>query len=228
MNRKPRKISTFDTRFLIFTVFAFSFYHYSVSFVLPDAEYILRAPYITVVNLFDRILNIFPNRKPVQQAIEAPTFLKRYLPSENVPVLQYVDTGYVRYLLIPQKKFKKNDVVVFNNCLIGRVSMTGVYVARVQLITDPAHYLPVVCCGVNAMSVGKDGNTVEIIRFQKPLISCANDDGLVYTSGVDGIYPRNLIVGKVDKIKKSVVLARSILDFNHIDYVEVLSFEHLR
>lgn len=131
MIRKPRKISTFDTRFFVFSVFAASLYHYGVKFILIDTQYILRTPYVVVSDFMARVTDFLP---APQNSVSCPapkhTELTTHLPSSSVPVLQYFDTGYTRTLFIPKHHFNKGDIVVSGNCLVGRIAKTSKQIDR--------------------------------------------------------------------------------------------------
>src|SRR3990167_8601288 len=98
MIRKPRKISTFDTRFFVLFIFAASFYHYAVKFILIDTQYILRTPYVAARDLFMYSAGFLPKSQSTTDHTPEKTKLTTHLPSSSVPILQYFDTGYARTL----------------------------------------------------------------------------------------------------------------------------------
>lgn len=226
MIRKPRKISTFDTRFLVFSVFAASLYHYGVKFILVDTQYILRAPYVTVSDFIARVTNFLPTK---QNSVSRPapqyTELTTHLPSSSVPVLQYFDTGYARTMFIPKSHFNIGDIVISGNCLIGRITKMGSQIASVQLITDQASCVPVVLCGINGMASGAGGQKIQVNRLQKTLTACPAK-APVHTSGVDGVYPKNLLVGLITRAKHNKAVMRSCFDFKTLNHVDVIAYGH--
>lgn len=226
MIRKPKKISTFDTRFLVFSVFAISLYHYGVKFILIDAQYILRAPYVAVSEFMTRFTKFLPTpQNPVTCPTPERTALSTYLPSASVPVLQYFDTGYARTLFIPKHNFNIGDIVTSGNCLIGRITKTGKQIASVQLITDQASCIPVVFLGINGIASGAGQQTIQINRLQKTLTIYPSKTP-VYTSGIDGVYPKNLLVGFIMRTKHDKAVAQSCFDFKTLSYVEVIAYGH--
>jgi hypothetical protein len=225
MLRKPRKISTFDTRFFVLFVFAVSLYHYGIKFILVDTQYILRAPYVITCHLITRITNFLPKQQfSVPFSTLQRTKLAAHLPVSSVPVLQYFDTGYARTLFIPKQQFHVGDIVVAGSCLIGRIAKIGKQIASVQLITDQASCIPVVFGGVNAMAFGKGARTLQISRFQNNLTTTCPPKTSVYTSGIDGIYPKNLLVGFIRHATHNKALLYSCFDFKALDYVDVIAY----
>lgn len=227
MIRKPRKISTFDTRFLVLFVFAVSLYHYGVKFILVDTQYVLRTPYVAASRFIDYIIEFLPQRLGQHKFCPMPkqTELVAHLPSSSVPVLQYFDTGYARTIFIPKLHFNIGDIVVADNCLIGRITKMGRQIASVQLITDQASCVPVVFVGMNGMASGKDAQTIQINRLQKTLTTCPFKTP-VYTSGIDGVYPKNLLVGFVERTTHNAAFIRSCLDFKTMNHVEIIAYGH--
>lgn len=226
MIRKPRKISTFDTRFFVLFVFAVSLYHYGVKFILIDTQYILRTPYVATVRLITYVTNFFPTqRQPTFQPLPQRAASTLRLPSSSVPVLQYFDTGYARTLFIPKQQFNVGDIVVSNNRLVGRINKIGKQIASVQLITDQASNVPVVFSGINGIASGATPQTIEVVRLQKTLTSCLAKTA-VYTSGIDGVYPKNLLVGFVERNMHNRALIRCCFDFKILDHVDVIAYEY--
>lgn len=226
MIRKPRKISTFDTRFFVLFVFATSLYHYGVKFILIDTQYILRTPYVAALDFVSYVINFLPiPHKPASYPAQERPELSAHLPVSSVPVLQYFDTGYARTLFIPKLHFNVGDIVVVGNCLVGRITKIGKQIASVQLITDQASAVPVVLAGVNGMASGKDAQTIEVNRLQKTLMPCPPQTP-VHTSGIDGVYPKNLLVGFSIRSTHNKALVRRPFDFKTLDHVHVIAYEH--
>jgi hypothetical protein len=224
MIRKPRKISTFDTRFFVLFVFAASFYHYAVQFILIDTQYVLRAPYVAARDFIMYSAGFLPKPESIPCPGLKLTELTTHLPSSSVPVLQYFDTGWTRTLFIPRKNFNMGDIVVFNNCLVGRITKMGKQIASVQLITDKASCVPIVFEDINGIASGKDGQTIQINRLQKSLNKVI--ETRVYTSGIDGVFPKNLLVGFVTRTAHNKALVKSCFDFKKLNHVDVISYAH--
>lgn len=229
MIRKPRKISTFDTRFFILFVFAVSLYHYAIQFILIDTQYILRTPYIATRELIVYSLGFLPKHQqlpcPVPCLDRKQTALTAQLPSSSVPILQYFDTGYARTLFIPRQNFNVGDIVVSNNCLVGRITKMGKQIASVQLITDQASFIPVIFADTNGIASGKGAQTIQIDRLQKTLTPCPTKTP-VHTSGIDGVFPKNLLVGFVKHSSHNKALMRSCFDFKMLNHVDVIAYGH--
>lgn len=94
--------------------------------------------------------------------------------------------------------------------LVGRVIRTSTWASQVQLITD-------INSGVAAMIqrsraqgvVVGEGANICSLKYVTNLEDVAPDD-LVVTSGMEGIYPKGIPIGRVVKVKKSATLFQQI------------------
>jgi|GEM_PF-3857256 len=224
MIQKPRKRSSFDTRFIIWSVFAISIYHYGVKFILVDTQYVLRTPYVAASSIISYMTN-FLLKQPHQMTcpIAKNSELHNHLPSSSVPVLQYFDTGHARTIFIPKHTFNIGDIVVRDNYLVGRITKTGKHIASVQLITDQTSFIPVTVDGVNGIASGIDGQMLQINRLQTATTTNLSKKE-VYTSGIDGVYPKNLLVGFVVRNSHNKIRVKNCLDFKKLDHVTIFSY----
>jgi rod shape-determining protein MreC len=92
------------------------------------------------------------------------------------------------------------DPVMASDALVGRVVQVGATGAGVVRLVDPRSRVPVLVGASQARAV-LTGDRVEQPRleFLSPLASVAHDDTVV-TSGVGGLIPRGLAVGRVVKV----------------------------
>lgn len=99
-------------------------------------------------------------------------------------------------------------VISSGNALVGRVSEVGTTWAKVMLISDPEHAAGAIvlrssedglCEGDSSMS--SDGNC-RLSFVSKNADIIVGDT--VTTSGLGGIYPKGLIIGKVTKIRPDI------------------------
>ena len=122
--------------------------------------------------------------------------------------------------------------VVSQNGLIGKISYVTKNISEIKLITtsDVTNKTSVVINNGNEKIYGifdsySDGY-LEVSLISKN-VSIENDLS-VTTTGMGGIYPSGILIGKTEGIKKSkydvglIVLVKPITDFDNIKYVSVL------
>lgn len=95
-------------------------------------------------------------------------------------------------------------VVVAKDGLVGRVIEAGARTARVQLLSDRAAGAGVLVAGGKRTAVARgDGAGAVAVQFVPILFEGELPAGdLVVTSGTDGLYPRDLPVGRIASVKR--------------------------
>ena len=95
-----------------------------------------------------------------------------------------------------------NDIVVFGNALVGRISAIGRSSGRVILITDPASNVPsrLLQSRTQGMIQGTADGTC-IMKFV-PRQTEINESDEVISSGIGGAFPKSLYVGDVIEVKQ--------------------------
>ena len=148
-----------------------------------------------------------------------------------------LDTGNIYKSIIINRGsldgLKKNMVVLDKHGhLLGRVSgPISIKESRVQLITDPES-------GVSVYSqknrvpgiISGDGEGACILKYilsDLPRVEGVYNGEALLTSGFDGIYPSNILVGEIVSITPTTSLFMKIkvkpyFDFRHLDPVAVL------
>ena len=96
-----------------------------------------------------------------------------------------------------------NDIVVFGNALVGRISAIGRSSGRVILITDPASNVPsrLLQSRTQGMIQGSADGTC-IMKFV-PRQTEINESDEVISSGIGGAFPKSLYVGDVIEVKQN-------------------------
>ena len=121
----------------------------------------------------------------------------------------------------------KNQMSVVNHRgLVGRVINPSINNARVLLITDQNSSVPVktISDGMFSLVQGSDDGAHLISSFIKgdklPKIG-----DLLVTSGTAQIFPPDLLVGKIVKTQGNRFYVLPFVDFNNLDYVQVVKSE---
>ncbi len=129
---------------------------------------------------------------------------------------------------------KKDQAVITSNGLIGKISKVSHFSSEVKLLTsDDINFKVSVSIKVNgldnyAILNGYDNknNTFILKGIDKNASVNVGDD--VLTSGLGGVFPSGIYIGKVERIEKDkydlskTAYIKSNQDFNNIHYVTVL------
>ena len=115
-------------------------------------------------------------------------------------------SSHTLYLQNPQKlKVSANLPVANGNSFIGQTSSLDINLIKVILFSDIEHILPVKINNFfcNAKGAGKPLRiTCTVIKSPEFLKNRNNDP--VFTSGLGGVFPRNISIGRVININNSI------------------------
>jgi rod shape-determining protein MreC len=125
---------------------------------------------------------------------------------------------------------KPNMAVVAAEGVVGRVWVVSEHVAKIQLLTDTAAGTAVLLqrTRVQGILLG-DGSELCALEYVAALEDVQEKDLLV-TSGLDGIYPKGLPVGRVAEVGPVMGLLKSVwvlprVNFNKLEEVLILLSE---
>jgi rod shape-determining protein MreC len=101
-----------------------------------------------------------------------------------------------------------NDIVVAENGLVGKISNVTNISSRVTTVLSPDFKI----CGIDKFSddIGIISGNIELCRgnlVQMTLIPAQNEikvDDIIVTAGFNGIYPKNLQIGKIFSVEHNV------------------------
>jgi rod shape-determining protein MreC len=141
-------------------------------------------------------------------------------------------TGVSRVVVINRGReagLRADMAVVAPDGVVGRViEQPALHAARVQLITDRNAGVGALLDRVSAggVVVGSDGQPPLRLEYVSSDVDVQPGD-VVVTSGLDGLYPRGLLVGRVERATKGPVLYREIrlrpqVDFSQLSVVLVI------
>lgn len=153
----------------------------------------------------------------------------------SIPKSNYIATKlvtdvsgpYVRSALLgggSEHGIKKDQAVINEYGLIGRVVETGSTSARVLLINDINSRIPVMLESSRQKAI-LVGNNSEL-----PSLSYVVENELVQvgerlvTSGDGGVFPSGIAVGKVISVENGVVRVQPFVDATNLEYVNVVDY----
>lgn len=123
---------------------------------------------------------------------------------------------------------KLDDAVISSDGLIGRISAISEYTSDIKLITtnDTNNKISVVIkddSDIYGITNGFDGEYLKVIVNNKEDLK-----GMVYTTGMGGIFPSGILIGEVYKVSKAmddvttIVLVKLASNIEGERYVSVL------
>jgi rod shape-determining protein MreC len=143
-------------------------------------------------------------------------------------------TSWLRTLLLRlgRRGVERNQPVITDDGLVGRIiSVSGRY-AKVQLITDRVASVGVMVARTRRQGVVRGASAealaLQYIPLQEDLV--IGDE--IVTAGIDGVYPRGIAVGTVSSVRPGnelfyEVAVRPAVDLSSIDHVYILAHERL-
>ena len=137
------------------------------------------------------------------------------------------DTIYTKLINLNagyEDKIKKNMSAINERGLVGKVIDTTSNNSRVILLTDPNLSIPVksISDGIFSLLTGKGDGKYLVSSFVKENKMPRLGD-IVVTSGTAQIFPVDLLVGKVTKVEKNRFFVLPFVDFENIDYVQIVT-----
>lgn len=119
---------------------------------------------------------------------------------------------------------KRFDVVLSEGAIIGQVDQVGGKTSRVLLINDSQSRIPAFCEKSQQEGVlyGNPDGTLTLSFVKKP--QALQKGEVVFSSGVDGYFPRGKPLGTIFKIDDDIVLINSFVDFRNLHYVQIQKF----
>ncbi|MDE3015685.1 MAG: rod shape-determining protein MreC [Pseudomonadota bacterium] len=119
---------------------------------------------------------------------------------------------------------RKDQAVINENGLVGRIVDVGASSARVLLLTDINSRIPVIAERANEKSILAGNNSA------LPSLSYLSGDSRIsvgdriVTSGDGGVFPKGIPVGIVTSVDKEAVSVQPFVDPSRVEYVSVIDY----
>ena len=120
---------------------------------------------------------------------------------------------------------KKGQIVLGDKGVIGRVESVGRNYAKIFLINDINSKIPVVIEKSRVRGILSGENTPMPKMMFIPIDAEIAEGDIVVTSGVGGIFPPGLLVGKIYSINKSEVVVRPFNNLTNMEYVQIVDYD---
>ncbi len=145
-----------------------------------------------------------------------------YYGTNNTFGYTYLNSGYVQGVKI-------NDPVVYNNYLVGVVSKVFNNYSKVMLLSNLNISIPVLINKTNGILTGSLSTSLTIQDINQ--LDNISIGDTVLTSGLNGTFPKNLIIGYVSNIsggKSNIFKTVSVdsdVNINNLKYLFILKYE---
>lgn len=119
---------------------------------------------------------------------------------------------------------RKGQVALGERGVIGRVDKVGNLYSKVILITDINSKIPVVVERTRVRGILSGDNTITPKLVFLPLSAEVNVGDRIVTSGVAGVFPAGLPIGRVSSVEKNNVEVKPYNDLGRTEYVRIVDY----
>lgn len=121
-----------------------------------------------------------------------------------------------------------NDPVVNSDGLIGRVILTTSDVSKVQLIVDSGSSVGISLERTRRQAIARGEGTMDLEIAFVPVKSDVQAGDRIITGGIDGIYPKGIVVGTIQSVAEGPdlfarIVAEPAVDFATLEDVIILN-----
>lgn len=125
---------------------------------------------------------------------------------------------------------RRNQPVVTDRGLVGRIIVPAGRYAKVLLLSDPSLVVSAMIVRTRQRGLLRGGDEPELENI--PLLADVVVGDEVVTAGIDGVFPRGIPIGQVSAVESGQGLfkqihVRSAIDFRALDQVHVLTRQAL-
>lgn len=122
------------------------------------------------------------------------------------------------------KGIKKGQVALSDKGVVGRVDQVGNMYAKIILITDINSKIPVMVEKTRVRGILSGDNTVTPKMIFIPLEAELSIGDRIVTSGVAGVFPAGLPVGKIISIDKNEIRVKAFSNLEQLEYVKLVNY----
>ncbi len=119
---------------------------------------------------------------------------------------------------------KKGQVALSERGVIGRVDQVGQMYSKIILITDINSKIPVMVERTRVRGILSGDNTPQPKMVFIPLDAELNVGDRIVTSGVAGVFPSGLPVGKIVSVEKNNVKVKPFNNLDRLEYVRIVDY----
>lgn len=206
---------------LYYTLRGISYFHQTAARLLQERDSLLR-----------ELVALKGAHDYLDDSRECQEFKKRYEDGASLAVqiigTHFSDQAHYYYIDAGENRgIQKDMVVIYDNCLVGRVSEVFPHYSKVMLITDKECHVAVRCtetgsCGIHTGGNIIDQTVMEYVNHLDPLY----EDDLVISHGEGLVFPRGFAVGRIasytlDGVQYKVAI-KPLIDLSQLTHCLVL------
>jgi rod shape-determining protein MreC len=122
---------------------------------------------------------------------------------------------------------RRDMAVIAPDGVVGRVVVSSVHAAKVQLIIDRNAAAGALVERSRAQGIVMGGEDQRLRMEYVSDVADVQTGDVVVTSGIDGIYPKGFVIGRVESVEKSggsykLISVRAAVDFQSLEQVLVV------
>jgi len=122
------------------------------------------------------------------------------------------------------KSIKKGQVVLSDAGVVGRIDKVGVMYANIIMVTDINSKIPVMIERNRVRGILSGDNTSVPKLIFTPLDAELKIGDRVITSGVAGVFPPGLPIGKIISIEKNIIKVKTFSNLDRIEYIRIVNY----
>ncbi len=122
------------------------------------------------------------------------------------------------------RRVKKGQVVLSDNGVIGRIEQVGKMYSKIILITDINSKIPVIVERTRVRGILSGDNTSIPKLVFVPLDAELAIGDRVVTSGVAGVFPPGLPVGRISSVEKNNIKIKTSSNLDRLEYVKIIDY----
>ena len=122
------------------------------------------------------------------------------------------------------KNIKKGQVVLSDAGVVGRIDKVGVMYAKIIMVTDINSKIPVMIERNRIRGILSGDNTSVPKLIFTPLDAEFKIGDRVITSGVAGVFPPGLPIGKIVSIEKNNIKVKTFSNLDRIEYIRIVNY----
>lgn len=162
------------------------------------------------------------------QSLQELLNVKVEAPHKYITAKVIADSGnsFVKTVLVGVGQvdgIQKNQAVLAEEGLIGRVIEVGKTSSRIMLLTDFNSRVPVTLEGTRQKAVLSGSNAALLDLKYIPDDSAITSGVRVVTSGDGGVFPSGLPIGRVTSIADKSIKVKPFADINHVSNVRIVN-----
>ena len=132
--------------------------------------------------------------------------------------------AYVGDEYVGDEKVKKGQIALSDRGVVGRVDKVGQRYVKIILITDINSKIPVMVEKSRVRGIlSGDNSTMPKLIFI-PLDATVNVGDRIVTSGVAGVFPAGLPIGKVIKVSKNEIVVKPFSSLEQLEYIRLVDY----